>query len=141
MKAYGGWVEGEKTPESYLANLQSASYKGSVIGSVYNIDTGNVDLMTQGKVTLDFDFSKASMSGSVSFNAAEDKWAVNVTKGTVEGNSFQGTTFSDAGTLTTLHREMSGSFYQENALYTGGGFTFTGNNGGVATGVFKGVKQ
>lgn len=143
ITAYGAWVEGEKTPESYLANLQSASYKGGVIGSVYDIDTGSVDLMERGSVQLEFDFSKASMSGSVSFIAGEDRWAVNVTQGTVEGNGFEGTTFSDAGTgnVKTLHREMSGSFYRDDALFTGGNFVFTGDNGGVATGAFKGVKQ
>jgi len=145
----GGWIKPndgiEKTAlaqmEDYKLTQLKASYSGEVVGTVQDILVGN-DVMQNGNIALDFDFAKASATGSLSFDAHSEGWRIGIDTAEIEGNGFSLTQMSaQSGSDVELARfSGDGNFYGSGAEAIGGGFKLTSTTGKSAIGAFVGNK-
>jgi len=145
----GGWIKPndgvEKTTlalmEDYKLTQLKASYSGEVVGTVQDILVGN-DVMKNGNIALDFDFAKASATGSLSFDAHSQGWRIGIDEAQIDGNGFSLTQMSaQSGSDVELARfSGDGSFYGNSAEAIGGGFKLTSTTGKSAIGAFVGKR-
>jgi len=145
----GGWIKPndgvEKTTlalmEDYKLTQLKASYSGEVVGTVQDILVGN-DVMKNGNIALDFDFAKASATGSLSFDAHSQGWRIGIDEAQIDGNGFSLTQMSaQSGSDVELARfSGDGNFYGSKAEAIGGGFKLTSTTGKSAIGAFVGSR-